>query len=187
MSISPTLLSDLPQSICAKIKEGLPHLNTCKAIEGKFDLTELKRQGLASPAVLVSVLGGKQDVTYAGSAYSFALSMAAYVVTRDSMGLPRAQAAAAILQSLMGLIPGETWGDPALGAAQDVKMTCLVSSKVQSNAVSLWAVTWTQPITLFCDVPQIVPIELYVADAPNTGADRTADDFSLAAGGDDDV
>ncbi|MGV6839986.1 MAG: hypothetical protein ACWA40_07300 [Planktomarina sp.] len=178
MTVSPRLLTDIPQNICETINQVLPDLNTCKAIEGKFDLTELKRQSFAAPAVLVSILGAGQDVTYAGSSYTFKLSFAAYVVTRDSMSLPRAQASAAIVQALMGLVPGQNWGEPALGAAQNVKASCLVSTKVQSSAVSLWAVTWDQPMTLFCEAPQIVPIELYVADAPNQSTPRGQDDFS---------
>lgn len=183
MTVAPDLIGKLPDTICAAIKVGLPQLKMCKRIEGKFNLPELKKKGIAAPAVLVSILGAKEDEQYAGSGPTFLLSMAAYVTTKNGMAGPRDIAAAVICQNLLGLIPGQRWGEPAVGPARDVKMATLVSGKAQDNAVSLWAVTWNQPVTFFCKDPQPVPIELYVADDPNQGGPRTADDFSQMDGG----
>lgn len=183
MTVSPDLIGKLPDTICAAVKVGLPHLKTCKRIEGKFNLPELKKKGIAAPAVLVSILGAKEDEQYAGDGPTFMLSMAAYVTTKNGMTGPRDVAAAAICQHLLGLIPGHRWGDPAVGPARDVRMATLVSGATQDNAVSLWAVTWNQPVSFFCEDPQPVPIELYMADAPSQGDPRVADDFSQVDGG----
>ncbi|MCW8843604.1 MAG: hypothetical protein OQK00_09335 [Rhodobacteraceae bacterium] len=164
--MSATLLSDLPQTICNRIDEVLPDLKTCEPHAGKFSLEELKKSGVSAPAVLVSVLGAKQGQTFAGPAHSFNLSMAAYVVTRDQLGLSRDVAAANICQLLMALIPDETWGFEALGAAANLSMVTLVSSSSRNLAVSLWAVTWDQPISFFQPDNTPLGVELYVAHVP---------------------
>lgn len=167
--MSATLLSDLPQTICTAIKAVLPDLQKCQPHAGKFSLEELKRKGLPSPAILVSTLGGKQDTTYAGHATSFMLQMAAYVVVRDGLGAPRDVRAANICQLLLQLIPGQRWGEMALGEARNTRMHTLVSAKTKDHAVSLWAVTWDQPVSFFERADGPLGVELYVAQSPNTG------------------
>ncbi len=135
--MSETLLSDLPQTICDEVKFFLRDLKECKPHAGKFSLEELKRKGMPSPSVLVSVLGAKQDTTYAGHATSFMLQMAAYVVVKDGLGAPRDVRAANICQLLLSFVPGKRWGQDAIGEARDVRMHTLVSSKTKDHAVSL--------------------------------------------------
>ena len=173
--MSDTLLSDLPMSICTAVKEFLPELEACKPHAGKFSLEELRKKGLPSPAVLVSVLGAKQDTTYAGPARSFMLQMASYVVVRDGLGAPRDVRAANICQVLLSVVPGKAWGFRALGEAREVQMHTLVSSKTKDHAVSLWAVTWKQPISFFEPEQPPLGVELYVSQAPLIGADHEAD------------
>lgn len=173
--MSETLLADLPQTICNHIEPLLPDLKKCEPIEGKFNLEELKKQSLPREAVLVSNLGAKEGQDYSGPAHSFDFQMAAYVVTKDGLGKPRDIRAATIFQILLQLIPGKDWGEEAYGAARNVRLQPLVSVKAKSSGVSLWAVTWLQPVSLF--EPEAAPlgVELYVAQAPEIGAAHEAD------------
>lgn len=173
--MSETLLSDLSKAVCAMVKSFMPDLAECKPHAGKFSLEELKRKGLPSPSILVSILGAKQDTTYAGHATSFMLQMAAYVVVKDGLGAPRDVRAANICQLLLSLIPGQRWLSSALGEARNVRMHTLVSSKTKDHAVSLWAVTWDQPISFFQPEDRPLGAALYVAQAPAIGADHEGD------------
>lgn len=173
--MSRTLLSDLPQIVADKIKVLLPDLRECNAHAGKFSLAELKRKGIPAPAVLVSVLGAKQDTTYAGQAHTFMMQMAAYVVTKDGRNGPRDIHAANICQSILSLVPDQTWGQPALGQARDTGLHTLVSEKTKDHAVSLWAVTWSQPVSFFDREQKPLGVELYVGQSPATGNDHVAD------------
>lgn len=173
--MSNSLLSDLPQTICDDVKALLPELKECKPHAGKFSLEELKRKGLPSPAVLISVLGAKQDTTYAGSATSFMLQMSAYVVVKDGLGAPRDVRAANICQVLLSFVPGKHWGNGAIGEARDVRMHTLVSSKTKDHAVSLWAVTWNQPISFYEPAQTPLGCELYVAQVPEGETGNVAD------------
>lgn len=173
--MSETLLSELPQIVCDEVLLFLHELKECRPHAGKFSLEELKRKGLPSPSVLVSVLGAKQDIIYAGHATSFMLQMAAYVVVRDGLGAPRDARAANICQLLLSLIPGQRWLKDALGEARNVRMHTLVSSKTKDHAVSLWAVSWDQPISFFQPADNPLGAELYVAQAPAIGAEHEGD------------
>jgi hypothetical protein len=169
MSATDQVLARLPQSVCDAVNLRLPELKTCKPHAGKFSLEELKKRSLPAPAVLISTLGAKPGQVRSDAAHSFMLSMAAYVVTRDGLGSPRDIAAANICQALLTLIPGKRWGEPALGAAQDVHMHTLVSSGAKDITASLWAVTWSQPVTFHVIEAAPLGAELYVSQAPETG------------------
>ena len=182
--MSDTLLSDLPQTICDHIKTRLPDLAECKPDAGKFSLEELKRKALRSPSVLISVLGAKQDTTFAGGANSFMLQMAGYVVVKNQLGTQRDQQAANICQVLLSIIPGQRWKLDAIGEARSVRMYTLVSSKSKDNAVSLWAVTWDQPISFFQHENGPLGAELYVAQVPE-GETAGSDDYTQIEGASD--
>ncbi len=175
MSTSETLLSSLPQTICDEIKSVLPDLAKCEPHAGKFSLEELKKKGLPSPTVLVSILGAKQGRTFAGQSVEFPLRMAAYVVTRARLGRDKDIDASNICQQLLMLIPECDWKVPAFGRARDVAMETLVSVKSRDNAVSLWAVTWTQPVTFYCAEQKPLGADLYVGHSPLIGEDNVED------------
>lgn len=170
MNAAPDTLSKLPQTICDEVSIRLPDLKACKPHAGKFSLEELKKSGLKSPAVLVSTLGAKQGEGYAGHSTEFLLSMAAYVVCKDALGLQRDLAAANICQVLLELVPGKNWDNPACGQAESVAMHTLISAKSKDSGVSLWAVTWNQPITFFQSNPAPPGAQIYVGGAPISGA-----------------
>ncbi len=166
------LLARLPEIIAARIRVVLPGLRDCRGMAGRFDLDQLKQRGVAAPAVLVSRLRIRQDQTVAGPLYLWQVQMVAFILTREELGLPRDVAAANIAQVLLRLIPDQVWGRPGdLGAAFDVAEEPLITAGSEKQALSLSAVTWTQPISLagMPVAPAIVP-ELYLGQAPRIGA-----------------
>ncbi|MFV1599300.1 MULTISPECIES: hypothetical protein [Phaeobacter] len=184
MSDPNNVMAELPAHICTRFNALLPDLRECAPHEGKYTLDDLKREGIPAPAVKVSCLGAKQDQTYAGAPATFLLLMAAYVVTRDGLGTRRDLLAAQICQTLLATIPEQTWGLDGIGPARTTAMHTLISTKVKSKAVSLWAVTWLQPISFFQPAPRSLGVELHVGIAPKVGADH-ADDYEHVGGSDD--
>ncbi len=165
----PDLLATLTDRIAGIVNARLPKLATCKGVSGRLDLEAIKRSSPGpAPAVLISRIGASQSETLAGPVHSFDVSMAAFVVTVDMLGLLRDRGNAVIVQELLRLIPGNTWGLPDfVGGARSVTETLLVTAQTESAGLALTAVTWTQTVGL-TDWPEaeLVPIELYVSIAP---------------------
>lgn len=172
----PDLLAALPGCAAESIRAVLPQLRDCRGIAGRLNLDEVKRRGINAPAVLVSRLGARQVQALAGPLHVFEVSMAAFVVTRDAVGLPREDAAQAITAALLRLVPENTWRQVGVGPAEKVAEQALATTDTEKSAISLWAVTWVQNVTLQ-DRPapgEIAP-ELYLGQAPLIGAAHEAD------------
>lgn len=142
------LLAALPDLVAERIEDHMPRLKTCEGMLGGFDLDELKRSGLASPAVLVSRLGVRPRDTLAGPHRRVTLAMAAFVVTRDEMGLKRDTALSNITSALLNLVPDECWGLAGVGEAERVEERVLINRAARQATASLAVVTWDQPVTL---------------------------------------
>lgn len=167
MSPRPDLLAALPELIAARLRDGLPQLRECAGMVGAFDLSDLKREGVAAPAVRVTILGINRLGTEAGPRRRWAASMAAYVITKDALGLGRDAAALAIVQALLTKIPEEHWSEPGCGPASDVEARVIVGRAAREITTHLSAVTWRQPLVLDA-LPsgEPLPIALYVGEAP---------------------
>lgn len=167
MSLRPDLLAALPGLVATRIHAALPGLRTAEGMVGGFDLDELKRAAIVTPAVLVTVLGVRQAGSEAGPRHRWAVSMAAFVVTKDAMGLRRDTAAQVITQSLLGLIPEANWLEPGVGPAREIEARIIVGRAAREIATHLSAVSWTQPL-VFDALPGAapIPLEIYVAGDP---------------------
>lgn len=176
MSIRPDLLAVLPQLVADQITEWLPHLATCKGSVGRIDLAEVKRQGIAAPAVLVSRFGTQINRTLSGPHRHYLTDMSAFVITRNTVNLDRNDAAAAITQALLTMLPDMNLQTEGVGAVSDVAEHSLITTDVQKEGVSLWAVTWRMEVALL-DWPTAPAIDpaLYVGFAPKIGAAHVDD------------
>lgn len=180
--IADDFLATLPGVIAAQLHQLLPGLRQCEAMEGRFDLDELKTVTARAPAVLVARLGAAMPRPLAGPHWHYHLRVAAFVVTKDALDLKRDLAAGTICQALLQRIPGATWGLAAAGPAQDVADQSLSGASLKAKGIALWAVTWTQPVVLE-DLPAkiLIPVSLYVGQAPAIGAAHE-DDYTLIGG-----
>jgi len=172
MSVPADLLATLPDTVAAAIAAQLTGLRTCEAIAGDFDAAELKRTGTAAPAVLVALLGARQEVDVGGYPLrEYRLSMAAFVVTRSRADLSARAAGQTIAQHLLAVLPDSTWDVAACGPAQGAAMRTMVTRETRTAGVHLIAVTWDQPAILR-DAPVAPDIDpaLYYSRAPEIGA-----------------
>jgi hypothetical protein len=160
-------LAALPGLIAEQIAETLPALRSCDGMVGGFDLDELKRQGVSAPAVRVSLLRVRPKATESGPHRRWNAEMAAFVVTKDTLGLKRDIAAMGIVQTLLRMIPDSNWAEPGVGPAEGVEARVIVDRGARDLAVHLSAVTWSQPLTLAA-LPEgtPLPIDLYVGGEP---------------------
>ena len=105
-----------------------------------------------------------------------AINSAAFVVTKDRLGLSRDDAAAAIVTALLKLVPDNRWGEAHLATAADVEAEAVVTPELDKQGVCLWAVGWRQNLTLDTfAVPAPLPIALYLGQAPEVGPGNEAD------------
>lgn len=171
-----TILTALPNKICGEVRRVLPDLRSCDPHAGKFDLDELKKRGIPTPGVLVSVMGGREAQHASGGWIGFNLSCTAYIVTHHNPALPRNVAAANIATALARLIGNNDWSLPDCGTTRDLRLHVLDTVQVRSAGLALWALTWLQPVTL-SETPDDGPLgaTLYVSQAPDVGADRAGD------------
>lgn len=175
----PGFLGDLPALIARRIHDLLPGLRQCEGMAGRFDADELKTVSTRAPAVLVARLGSTMPRPLAGPHFHYTLRMAAFVVTKDALDLGRDAAAAAICQTLLQRIPGATWAIDGVGPATEVADQSLSGATMKAKGVALWAVTWAQPVVLEpLPAQPIIPVQLYVGQAPRVGAAHE-DDYSL--------
>jgi hypothetical protein len=163
----PDLLAVLPGLIAARILIKLPALKECRGMVGRLDVETIKRKGFSAPCVLVSRLRATQAETLAGPHRLFTLQMAAFILTKDTLGLGRDEAAATIAQTLLRTIPGNVWGLPDdVTEAEAVTEVPLVSAATEKEGVALTAVTWTQKVALSGLPPgEAITPELYVNGA----------------------
>jgi hypothetical protein len=183
MTVRADLLSVLPDRVADTVRLALPDLQDCRGVAGRYNLEELKRDTILAPAVLISLLGARQDIDWTGPENGFLLSMAAFVVTRDRLGLRRDAAALNICQALMALIPNMAWGMDALGPARRVRADSLITVATRSSGASLWAVTWDQPAIVAFTEPAAQPLDprLYLGLAPEIGFGHE-DDYQQVGG-----
>jgi len=156
-------LADLPLIVAEKIKVALPHLSTCKGITGRLDLAEVQRNAFPTPAVLVSRIRLDQGIDLAGPHRVYRVMMAAFVLTKDAMGLPRDTAATNIAQVIIQLLPDCRFGRADIGPAERIAEEPIVTQDIRKAGIALTTITWEQDVSLDA-LPEAVslPLELYV-------------------------
>jgi hypothetical protein len=176
------LLHRLPGAVADSLRVLVPDARECRGIAGRFNLDRLKSESVTTPGILVSILDLKQVAGAAGPIHFFDLSMAAFVVTKDQLGLKRDESAAIITTAIAAYVPDSRWGESACGEARDVRGQSVVTSGFLKSAASLWAVTWTQPCTIDAsEVSAPVDLQLFVGQAPHVGA-ASEDDYVQIGG-----
>lgn len=167
MSLPHDLLATIPSRAAEAIHRALPDLRECAAMVGGFDVEELKRQSIAAPAVRVSLLAIRPLAAEAGPRRRWSASLAAFVITRDRMGIDRDTGALIITQALLGLVPENNWAIPGVGPAERVEARVIVGRGAREITTHLSAITWSQALVLD-DLPAggTVPGQLYVGGEP---------------------
>ena len=159
-------LNALLAGIAAGVREALPGLKTCAVHDGRFRAAELLRWAMRAPTVLVAWLGTPGTETPGVMWTDCDHRFGAFVVTRDTPGLPRWKAARRMVLVLLLLIPRARWGLTDIGAAEYLPAGNLYSGEVDKANVALWAVTWRQALRLEASADgtcPALPAELYAS------------------------
>ena len=164
MSALAVILRDLPGHIAAEMKALLPDLRTARATAGRFDLGRLTTEGIAAPAVLVSVLRVSHEEEFAGDHHGFQLHMGCFVITTNTMGQPADVTAATIAQAILSRVAGTDWGLEDCGEVRDLKAEPIVTQGTLKATASLWVVHWRQPVAFEAIAADDTPIRLFVAE-----------------------
>ncbi|MBE0692313.1 MAG: hypothetical protein IH590_04305 [Aquamicrobium sp.] len=143
MSAPAARINQFRGAVVAAIRAAMPALRSCEEQFGRFDLDELERTVIPSPAVRVAVLRAKAKPLANGQGEA-TLSCAAFVVTdgneRDARAWAIAEAIAALLHT------SQLWGLTQLEAPQAVEIQPVVGLKLRQRAVAIIAVEWTQSL-----------------------------------------
>ncbi len=141
MSLPSARINLFRSAVVAAIKAAMPALRSCEDQFGRFDLDELERTVIPSPAVRVAVLKAKVGPISTGEAEA-TLSCAAFIITdgndRDTRAWAMAEAIAVLLHT------SQLWGLTRLDAPQGVEIQPVLGLKLRQRAVSIIAVEWTQ-------------------------------------------
>lgn len=182
MSVDADLMALLPDTVAAQVHAVIPDLVTCHAIAGSVDAAELKRIGSSAPAVLVALLGLKQDAKLTFPQIGYSAEMAAFVVTRRESGQEARHSGTIIAQTVMRLIPENSWELADCGPAVSVSASPLVNKETRAIGIHLMMVSWTQPVVLET-ITSADPVDLsvYASQAPLIGVDNT-EAYELIAG-----
>lgn len=157
------VLSALPDIVAGQIHAALPALATCKGIVGRLDMDEVAAKGWKTPAVLVSRLRLDQARPLAGPLYVYRVTMAAFVLTKDELGLLRDVAATNIAQAVLQLLPDARFDRDDIGPAERIAEEPIVTPAIRKAGVALTAITWEQDISLRALPPDVIMApELYV-------------------------
>lgn len=175
-----TTILTLRAAVADHIRGWLPDLRECAAHPGRVNLDEVNRWGATTPAVRVAVLGLDRGDAQDDGRTLYPIRMCAYIVTADTRGLGRDDAALAIVETLAARLPGAAWGAAAADLPTDIKADNLYAGDVGRTGIALWAVTWTQRVLLGDDILTgedlgPVPRAVYVGWAPEIGIPHVDD------------
>lgn len=134
----------LRTAVVAGIKAALPAVPTVEPHSGRFDLTDLGRLAVRTPAVLVAVLGTDEVTQSTTGLCVEPVRLAAFVVTGNAPGLTRDAAALAIVHTLARLLPENRWGLDGAQRPTEIRADNLYAAELDRKAIAMWAVSWRQ-------------------------------------------
>lgn len=174
-------LLQLRTAVIEAIKAALPGVKDVKGHLGRFSASDLSTFIMAAPAVRVAVLGiADARSADAGDGIDCTARLAVYVVTKDTAGLARDEAATAAVERIALLATGNRWGlDFTMPAGAPIAQN-LFSDETLKKGVALWAIDLPQPVALALPAdpaePPAGPLrELFIGWAPKVGAAHEAD------------
>ncbi len=167
------ILQDVLDAIVSGIHTALPELYQCKSHPGRFTLDELRSFAVATPAVLVSLIGISKSVPVGDGTRDATVVFSAFVITSDQPPLLRDEASRNIVEALCSLIPQNRWQHECVHPAGEVTGTNQYSGELRQRGVSIWAVRWDQEVRIgqpFWNDAGVLPPELYVGIDPDVGS-----------------
>lgn len=161
-------------AIVTAIDAGIPELYRCEAHGGRFDLGELQRWSKQAPAVLVAAVSVPDLAD--GPTRIATVRWVAYLITKDTPQATRDVAALDYAESLLRLVRNNEWGLDNTQKPQRLAAENLYSGTIDRHGIALWAVSWTQGVSLRAtDIATLADFTLYTA-THNVGDGPVAED-----------
>jgi hypothetical protein len=132
----------LRSAIVASIESEISTFQTVQAHGGRFDLTELRRVAVQSPAALIAVMGG--PLTREGSQAVGNVQIICFVLTGGDSVTLRDAAALALVESVSSLVAQNKWAYADAKAPTDMVLTNHFLGALDREGIALWSVKWSQ-------------------------------------------
>jgi hypothetical protein len=113
---------------------------------GQFTTDELRILARKRRAIRVA-LSNVPELTVNGPGQIHAQpSFSAAIICTDSPGLPRQQAALALVQTVLSALPHARWATEYLGPVlpKSISADNLYNGDIDSQALAVWSINWTQ-------------------------------------------
>ena len=116
----------------------------CKIYDGPISAQDLGSLTTTLPAIGLSCAGVENMSFKSRDLYALNLDITAYVIVSNMKG----NVAFDIVASLMGLLPGQNWGQPGIvGISTDaISAVNLFDGQIDSKGVTLWGISWHQSV-----------------------------------------
>lgn len=151
-----THAADFRDAIVAGIRVAFPAtvVPTVTIHDGPADVGFIERYATASPAIILTVLGG--NTTRVGGTLRDVLQIGAYIITRGTTQKQRTDGALAIRERLIKLGFLSNWiTTECYKAPDDIASTNLFDSGVDEMGLALWLVAWEN----YLEIPYLEDIE----------------------------
>lgn len=172
--------NDFINAVVTQLDTQFPTLNTCVALPGYLEGTDLTVVHANTPGVFVASVGSGDTVPVATGQIDITLQMVAYLLVVDSNAIAREQTTQTLLTGLLNYISlsGQRWGvatahpatavesadvhgltkdfephvkDWRLGTAVLARAADLYGATDPISNLALWAITWEQPLRVGTD------------------------------------
>lgn len=152
---TPTISTDLAVAldrVAEAVRDLVPADVSVSLGGGAFSAAELRRHITRAPAVVVACLGTDGPKSRGAAGWLVQASLALYVICRDAPPeIERERQALELVTTLLNRIGRADWIDARTVGQADldsIASTNLYGGDVDSIAVALWAITWSQEIRL---------------------------------------
>ncbi len=172
-------------SVVETIKTLMPKLAECKPHPGRFTREELDKFRVKAPSVHVAMPSIREPISSGGQldcqVKTVLVLTAKNTVGEDLKASDRAAAALNMVAEILIALPTAALGE-GIGPAEDIAADNLYGSGDDKQGVAMWAIHWTNSVTLSSKVEAgVLPSELYLSFAPEIGAAHV-DDYVQISG-----
>lgn len=143
-------LVELREVLVRDFRAFLPFVKSVEAHFGPFDIDELRSFSLKAPAVRVSILGGPLDPVSTRE-QDAKTTIAAYIVTRSSAGLPADEQALGIGEAVAERVSGRSftpWSEPGAELRIENHYSGTLREAGGGGSIALFSVSWQTVVRL---------------------------------------
>jgi len=183
-------LDEFQTAIATTIAAQVPTANV-DTHGGEYTWEAISRYAANDPCIMISLAGAKVEQGTFPSQMTAHVSVAVSVITQTRAGAAGGRHTRGLRYTteLLRVVNqfGQYWGLPAsnkcLQVPKGLRAENLYSSKLDSNDIAMWGVTWKQMVDLIDDTAIPIDFELFHADydlAPTDGEYEASDDVDVS-------